>query len=348
MMVKTKFLEQCDNSERKSFLTLSSRLCFLFLIVCVSSPFARSENLSEYIDPISLLEFPLAPSLQNVNISNTREYSNASFHIRETSKQIAKPSDERQKQTDINRAVNFAADIAKEPSHLPVTPGPTAALGHKLWQARISNPEDRNLGKGENELYQIIEKIHSVKFEPRNKSAEPLIVTEPAQKTEPDEILSDSDVLQEPEPKKAGTGLQSLFVSKRQDEKQSLSRQITEHTLEIFEQLAQQPQQLKKPFELAEVLFFNGSLKEAAKCYQEALNRMAVNESDCQGERAWVLFQIGNCLLNTDQLAAIEICRQLIAEYPDSPWADLAEARSKLVNWYQQDKPRELIAESRF
>jgi hypothetical protein len=309
---------------------------------------ARAETLSEYIDPINLLEFSLTPSSQNVNISNTPKYSNASFRIRETSMQIAKPSDQRQKQADSNIAVNFAADLDKEPSHLPIAPSPTANLGHQLWQARISNPEDRNLGKSENELCQIIEKIRSVKFEPQDKSAEALIVTEPVPKTEPDETLSDSDVLQEPEPKKAETELQSPFNIKLQGEKQLLARQIAEQTLEIFEQLSQRPQQLKRPFELAEVLFHNGSLKEAAKCYQEALNRMAVNESDCREERAWVLFQIGNCLLNTDQLAAIEMCRQLIAEHPDSPWADLAEARNKLVNWYQQDKPRELIAESRF
>jgi tetratricopeptide (TPR) repeat protein len=347
MIIKNELLEQSDNPERKSSLTLSFRLCFLFLIICILVPLARAETLSEDIDPISLLEFSLAPSSQNVNISNTPEYSKASFHTRETPMQVAKLSAQRQKQTNSNIAVNLPAKVDKEPSHLLIAQSPTTDLGHQLWQARISNPKDRKSSKSKSGLYQIIEKIRSVKFE-QHKSAEPIIVTEPAQKTEPDETSSDSNVLQKPEPKKAEAEPQSPFNSKRQDEKQSLARQITDQTLEIFEQLSQQPQQLKNPFELAEILFCNGSLKEAEKCYQEALNRMAANESDRHEERAWVLFQIGNCLRNADQLAAIEMGRQLIAEYPDSPWADLAEARSKLINWYQQDKPRELIAENRF
>jgi uncharacterized protein with HEPN domain len=37
--------------------------------------------------------------------------------------------------------------------------------------------------------------------------------------------------------------------------------------------------------------------------------------------------------------------RQLIAEYPGSPWVDLAKAREKLIDWYLKDKPRTLIAE---
>ena len=247
-----------------------------------------------------------------------------------------------------NSSKQLSTQVNKKQPHLLIAKSPTTELGHKLWQARISSPKDRDPSKSKNELYQIIEKIRSVKFEPQDKSAEPLIVVEPAPKTEPDESSSDSNVPQEPKLKKTEAELKSPFNSKRQDEKQSLARQITSQTLEIFEQLSQQPQQLKNPLELAEILFRNGSLKEAAKCYQEAFNHMTANEDVRHKEKAWILFQIGNCLRNTDQPAAIEMYRQLIAEYSDSPWADLAKARSRLINWYQQDKPRELVAENRF
>jgi tetratricopeptide (TPR) repeat protein len=246
-----------------------------------------------------------------------------------------------------NSSKQLSTKVSKKQGHLLIARSPTTDLGRQLWQARISNPKDRDLSKSKNELYQIIEKIRSVKFEPQDKSAEPLIVVEPAPKTEPDESSSDSNVPHESELKKTEAGMESQFSSKRQDEKQLLTRQITDQTLKIFVQLSLQPQQLKNPIELAEILFCNGSLKEAAKCYREALNRITANE-DLLKEKAWILFQIGNCLRNTDQPAAIEMYRQLIAEYSDSPWADLAKARSRLINWYQQDKPRELVAENRF
>jgi hypothetical protein len=44
---------------------------------------------------------------------------------------------------------------------------------------------------------------------------------------------------------------------------------------------------------------------------------------------------------------AIKMYRQLIIEHPNSPWKELAEARSKLLDWYQKDEPHKLIAEQK-
>jgi TolA-binding protein len=96
---------------------------------------------------------------------------------------------------------------------------------------------------------------------------------------------------------------------------------------------------------LAEILFNSNHLKEAAKCYQQALDRITANETDRFADKEWLLFQIGNCLRNTDRQAAMQIYSQLIAEYPDSPWVDLANAKSKLIDWYLKDKPDALIKE---
>ena len=62
--------------------------------------------------------------------------------------------------------------------------------------------------------------------------------------------------------------------------------------------------------------------------------------------RAWILFQIGNCLKDDDLAKAQEMYRQLITECPGSPWAEPAKAREKLIDWYLKEKPRTLIAES--
>ncbi|MHC4075767.1 MAG: tetratricopeptide repeat protein, partial [Planctomycetota bacterium] len=196
-----------------------------------------------------------------------------------------------------NSSKQLPTQVNKKQGHLLIAKNPTTELEHQLWQARISNLKDRKPNISKSELYRIIKKIRSVKFEQQAESAESLIVIEPTPKTET---------------KKAEAEPKSPFSSKRQDEKQSLAGQITNQTLEIFERLSQQPQQLKNPFGLAEILFGNGSLRESAKCYQEALDRMAANKDKRDEERAWVLFQIGNCLRNTDQPAAIEMYQQLI------------------------------------
>ncbi|MFA5239045.1 MAG: tetratricopeptide repeat protein [Phycisphaerae bacterium] len=239
------------------------------------------------------------------------------------------------------------AEADKRQNSFLISKSPTTELGRQLWRARIENPEDRDSSKSKNELFQIIEKIHSVRFEPQYKAVEPNVVVESAKEIKPDETSSGPNAPREVGPKKVEVKPESPFSGKRQNKNPAFAIQITDQTLEIFERLSQQPQQIKNPLELAEILFRNGNLKEAAKCYKEALGRMTANENSPQEEKAWILFQIGNCLRNTDQPAAIEMYRQLIAEYPDSPWADLAKAQSKLIDWYLQDKPVELVAENR-
>jgi TolA-binding protein len=97
---------------------------------------------------------------------------------------------------------------------------------------------------------------------------------------------------------------------------------------------------------LGEVLFLSDYLKEASVFYREALNRKSPDKDDQAQNRAWILFQIGNCLRGDDPLTAMKIYRQLITEYPDSSWTDLAKTRHKLIDWYQKDKPQTLIVES--
>lgn len=232
----------------------------------------------------------------------------------------------------------------KEQSHLLIANSPTTPLGQQLWQARITSPKDENSSKSE--LYQIIEKIRSVKFESQDKSSEAFAVAEPTQKTEPDDTLSDANVPKKTEHKKAEAEPQKLLGNKQQDENQLPYKPVTDETLQLLKGLPQHSEQLKNPVELADILFRSGHLKEAAKCYQEALSRMAADVNDPHEDKAWVLFQIGNCLGNDDPSSAIEMYKRLIAEYPDLLWADLAKTLSNLINWYQQDKPRALVAEN--
>ena len=268
--------------------TLSFRLWLLSLIVCILTPLACTETLSEDLDPISILELSLSPSSQNE-----------------------------------------APKVVKEPSHFFLAENPTTDLSRQLWQAEISVSKDTKPSLSKNELQQIIKQVESVEFKPQEQTHKPLIVVEPIRKTEPNEISSDTETPQKLQPGK--------IKRKLPDER------VTDQTLEILKTLSQQADQLHDPFELAEILFNSNCLEEAAKYYQQALDHITANETGRFTDKEWILFQIGNCLRNTDPPAAMQAYRQLIVEYPDSQWADLAKAKSKLIDWYLKDKPDAMI-----
>jgi len=72
---------------------------------------------------------------------------------------------------------------------------------------------------------------------------------------------------------------------------------------------------------------------------------MSLDDVGSAQDKAWILFQTGNCLRDDDLANAGKMYRQLIAEYPNSPWIDLAKARLNLIDWYQKSKLQTLIAE---
>ncbi|MHC4159424.1 MAG: tetratricopeptide repeat protein [Planctomycetota bacterium] len=230
--------------------------------------------------------------------------------------------------------VNFVTQIAQE---LPEAgfisiQNPANNLKRRLWKARI-NPLIENADKdntSKNELQLIIKQIRSITFEPKSKP-QPIISVEPTPKTEPNETSSDTETPKENE--------------KKQVQYQIPYEPLTSQTLETLRNLSQHPDKLNNPFELAEVLFLSGHLKEAVLLYQEALNRTSSDDVDSAQDRAWILFQIANCLQDDDPPTAVKMYRQLITEYPDSPWTDLAKARDKIIDWYTKENPQTLITD---
>jgi len=81
--------------------------------------------------------------------------------------------------------------VDEKKTHLLFAKSPTTDISRQLWQVRITPPEEKKTNKSKNELYRMIEEIRSVKFEPMEKSAEPIIVVEPTRKVEAREISSD-------------------------------------------------------------------------------------------------------------------------------------------------------------
>jgi hypothetical protein len=251
--------------------------------------------------------------------------------------QIAKNTQNTQKQlqtiADI-APLNFAARIDKK---LPdgsfiIVPKPTSHLTRQLWKDRITIAESENDKKSKEQLEQIIRKIRSVKFQPQQQTPESAILSKPAGKTKPNEPESTPEPADKPAQKKF--------------EPKPPYKPVATDTLQILTKLAQQPEQLENPLALAEVLFLSGHQKEAAIFYQLALNQIGHEQTDQTQNRPWILFQIANCLRNTDRPAAMKTYRQLITEHPDSPWTELAKAQDKIIDWYVKEKPMTLIAES--
>lgn len=208
---------------------------------------------------------------------------------------------------------------------------PKTNLSRQLWQARISPAKDTNSRQRANELQQIIKQLNSIEFKTKEQTPEPLITVEPIQKTEHNEIPANIETTQAHKPEKTEPKLPY--------------KQVTDQTLLIVRNLSQHPDKLDRPLELAEILFDSNCLAEAAKCYQQAFDRMTTNETHQLTDKAWILFQMGNCLQYDNAPKAIQMYKQIITEYPDSPWTNIAKAKYKLIDWYLKDKPNMLINE---
>ena len=215
-------------------------------------------------------------------------------------------------------------------SSLATLPDPNSHLRQLYWQAELSMAKGAEDKITKNELKRMIEQIRSIELGPRVETFEPVIVPEVVHIDEPNEALSDTKEQE-----------------KKEIEPKLPYEPITDQTLQLLKNLSQHLDNLRNSFELGETLFLSGNLKEAAIFYREALKRKGPDEVGSVRDRAWILFQIGNCLRNDDMPTAIKMYRQLIIEHPNSPWKELAEARSKLLDWYQKDEPHKLIAEQK-
>ncbi len=219
-------------------------------------------------------------------------------------------------------------------SDFPLPQDTNSTAVHNLQSAGVSSAKERNEQRSKERLRQMIEMLRSIELSSQKPSFEPLVVSKQIEKQEPNEVPLHDIMPMQPE---------KSTSPKVETESQSSTGLINNSTLQMLKDLSQQPGELHNPFELGEVLFLSGHLREAAAFYQEALRRIDAKDIRMVETRAWILFQIGNCLRNSDMPAAAKIYGQLIAEYPNSPWTELAQAQVKLIEWLQKDEPENLI-----
>jgi len=96
------------------------------------------------------------------------------------------------------------------------------------------------------------------------------------------------------------------------------------------------------PLALADALSQAGKPEEAAVFYALALEQPANDE-----EKAWLLFQLGDCLEKTDPSKAMVSYKRLLSECPTSSLCPAAEAKFKLADWLQKNDLKALTDQSK-
>lgn len=177
------------------------------------------------------------------------------------------------------------------------------------------------------ELQKLIGRIYSVEFKTHEPAPQPLTAVLPAEPEKSKDMQAESE-----------NNLIAPSVTQK-----DTGRQITNQTLQLLDELLQKPEQIKNPLELADILFHSGQLKQAGVCYRLALKRIPADNNDLRNNKAWILFQIGNCLKKDDPAIALQMYKQLIVEHPDSLWTDAAKVKCNLVEWYLREKPDSLL-----
>ena len=210
-------------------------------------------------------------------------------------------------------------------------PGP---LARELWSGRIAAPEAGDDAQTSLALKRLIRQVRVLTLNtdktPVSPSAPP--IEAPAQAQTPTPVTANVEGVA-PAPAEpvaaAAAPTPPALAPKMQKTLEGLQRNAG---------------RVRDPLEVAELLFLSGRPPEAVPFYEEALRRAGTGGPASGADRAWILFQLGNCLRETDATKAQDAYMKLIAEYPDSPWTEMARASGRLLAWYQSTRPDRLIA----
>lgn len=200
----------------------------------------------------------------------------------------------------------------------------------KLWSSRIAAPaagEDAETSKA---LQQLIRQVHSLTTNEKRPTA-PAPVAEPVKAAALPQPAPVADEVTKSVETPAPTAAAPQAVA-----------ELTAESRKNLEDLRKNPSRVQDPLEAADLLFLSGRPIEAAPFYAEALRRTPATDTTRAGDRAWMLFQLGNCLRETDTAKAQESYLKLVAEYPDSPWTEMARAGGRFLTWYQSTRPDQL------
>jgi hypothetical protein len=245
-------------------------------------------------------------------------------------------SDISKKDTAINTSdityLNIAGLLEPNSTSVPV---PSNQLTRQLWVNRIVSPTAEENTPTSRDLRRLIEQVRSVRFEPQYSATPSMVPTE-------------QNPFRLPNNRRLATQLPQDLRNKMVNSNDSELMQpqaLTDQTVKIVDSLLPHPEQVRNPFEIAEMLFTCSRLKEAAVFYQQALSKIRPDDTQSAENRAWLLFQVANCLRESNSSTAKDTYMKLISEYPNSPWTEIARVRGKLLGWYEKNDLKKILAE---
>ena len=203
-------------------------------------------------------------------------------------------------------------------------------LKKMLWQINITPSLNEKEQEQKSELQSLIEELNSIELSLPDAEYDSLDESETTK--EPEETFIQEEDTQS-------------YIQNNITNNQILEA-ITNQTIQKLQKIAENPSEVKNPFEIGNTLYLSNNIGEAAVFYQEALKRKKPEDMSASDDRAWLLFQTGNSLRTIDMLAAADIYGKLITEYPDSPWAGYARVQRNVITWYLSDKPNELLKQA--
>jgi tetratricopeptide (TPR) repeat protein len=293
-------------------------LITLFLFCGTAAANAGSES----PDPTELLKMPAALKSQNAqNISIPAKPVTAKL---DNTNKTVKPA-----------AANLAAGsglnytVSTEPNLPPVGPvaqnNQIARLKRQLWQENISLLPEQDNQPDRDQLEKLLLQLRSAEFHRVNTNeftGEPVTITVG---------------------KSAGTPDPNQAAKNRQSAKAASDANTADAMPALLRQACKNPSAVQDSLELAELLYIKGYLKEAAVFYQETLDRQKPDKQPSPGQKPWILYQLGNCLRQSDPASASKAYKQLITDFPDSQWTASAKVQGKIIDWLQKEKPADIL-----
>jgi TolA-binding protein len=226
---------------------------------------------------------------------------------------------------DLLIPANLVAMAGKTPNS-SISMLPTNETSRQLWETTIA-VADENDTQNTTNLQQAIEKINSLKFEHSQTN-------QPTQPEPVEEIVQQVETAPEPEK------IQPAPVA-AVDANEKIAEDDKKATTEALVGIENRTNEVETPYEMAELLFHAGRLNQAAVYYKQALKSGSFENRP--QDKAWILFQLGNSLKDSNSVEATKIYARLLSEYPDSTWTKMARQYSELLTLQTQNKPYELI-----
>lgn len=204
-----------------------------------------------------------------------------------------------------------------------------ASLSKELWASRVVAPELPGDAQDSLALRRLIRQVRSVKFSGTSEEPASAAPAGPAREA------ASSPMQPTVEAQQPASAVGTSVASASSPAGPSLSGKAKK----TLDTLQQNPDQVHDALDVAELLFLSGRATDAAPFYAKALDQISRTDSSYDADRAWILFQLGNSLRETDITKAQDAYMKLVSEYPSSPWTELAKAHGRLLTWYQKSRP---------